>query len=414
MVQFVLESFKPKAGQVPELQTLRGLAAILVLFQHCAFYVVDEGNLRLILEAVLNAHAAVVIFFVLSGYVLTRSLCARELSIKCLLAFYVRRAFRIYPALWGASVLALLVVSMFLDVDFGPFATAFARASYNKDYFHVASAVLSFAGLSVFLVPPIWTIRIELLGSLIIPVVASTRGKVSAFVLVLVVFSLLSFSFRSEKVIYLIDFVLGGALAIFPLARFRFRLFLARAIAISACVFLLSVREFGDWRFQNNYHSQIPAFLEALAATVLIAVIVENRGAFTALNGPVGHFFGDISYSLYLLHFPLMVGIARISQSQLNALILDFGPLAAAAALSVVTIGLTTLLAWISYNLLERPGIELGAIVTRWLGLSEGRSRATGIPHPAFSSSTLPELRSRTRAALRTSPDNKVSSVDNL
>ncbi|MGY3508919.1 acyltransferase family protein [Bradyrhizobium lupini] len=414
MVQFVSEPFKSKAGQVPELQTLRGLAAILVLLQHCAFYIVDEGSLRLILEAVLNAHAAVVIFFVLSGYVLTRSLCARDLTIKRLLAFYVRRAFRIFPALWGASILALVVVSMFLDVDFGPFSTAFARASYNKDYLSVTAVLLSFAGLSVFLVPPIWTIRIELLGSLVIPIAASTRGKVSAFLVVLVVFSVLSVSFRSEKVIYLMDFVLGGGLAIFPLGRFRVRPLSARIIAICSCFLLLSVRELGDWRFQHNYHSHAPAFLEALAATVLIGVIVENRGAFNALNGRVGLFFGDISYSLYLLHFPLLVGIARAGQGQLAMLALDVGPLAAAAVLSFITMGLTTFLAWISYNLLERPGIELGSLVTGWLGLSESRSTVSALPYSAVSRVDLSELRSSTRATMHPSTDSKVSSVDNV
>jgi len=59
---------------VPELQSIRGLAALAVLLHHCSFLFVTSSTFHFFAEALFNAHAAVVIFFVLSGYVLVRSL----------------------------------------------------------------------------------------------------------------------------------------------------------------------------------------------------------------------------------------------------------------------------------------------------------------------------------------------------
>lgn len=93
------------SGYVPGLDGVRGLAILLVLFSHSVIY--DQfGGLK---SNGLNAgYTGVTIFFVLSGYLITKLLLREEdqagdISLRL---FYLRRATRLFPALW----LYLLVV----------------------------------------------------------------------------------------------------------------------------------------------------------------------------------------------------------------------------------------------------------------------------------------------------------------
>jgi peptidoglycan/LPS O-acetylase OafA/YrhL len=106
--------------QIVELQSLRGIAAFVVAASHLSMVYTLPRAARLSLDCVLNAHAAVILFFVLSGFVLTASLVRNELSFPSIVAFYVRRVFRLYPALWvisGVSVVLLLAGSALKSPD---------------------------------------------------------------------------------------------------------------------------------------------------------------------------------------------------------------------------------------------------------------------------------------------------------
>jgi len=94
-----------KSNYIPAFDGIRAIAILLVLFSHSVIY--DQFNsLR---NIGLNlGYTGVSIFFVLSGYLITRLLIQEEekngkISLKF---FYIRRAFRLLPALW----LYLLVV----------------------------------------------------------------------------------------------------------------------------------------------------------------------------------------------------------------------------------------------------------------------------------------------------------------
>lgn len=102
---------KVRHPHIPELQSIRGIAAIVVLLHHASFLFATTPHFRYWSEVVLNAHAAVMLFFVLSGYVLSRSLSGPELDLKRIGEFYLARAFRIYPALWLACVVGLIYLA---------------------------------------------------------------------------------------------------------------------------------------------------------------------------------------------------------------------------------------------------------------------------------------------------------------
>lgn len=111
---------------VGRLESLRGVAAICVAICHSMIWMPVFGDpvagraigevaglqasLTRIVVAITNGSAAVDIFFVLSGFVLARSLAKKTMTATCWFAFVVKRAFRIFPA----YLVWLVPVSMFL------------------------------------------------------------------------------------------------------------------------------------------------------------------------------------------------------------------------------------------------------------------------------------------------------------
>ena len=97
----------PNQDHIPGLDGIRALAIGLVLFAHSVIY--DTfSHLRSIGTGA--GYAGVAVFFVLSGYLITTLLLREEertgsISLRL---FYLRRALRLFPALW----LYLLVVSL--------------------------------------------------------------------------------------------------------------------------------------------------------------------------------------------------------------------------------------------------------------------------------------------------------------
>ena len=76
---------------------------MVVLLGHCRLVYGLPENARALIDVGLNQRAAVLIFFVLSGYVLTFAWLRLREEPRAIFRFYIRRFFRLMPALWAAS-----------------------------------------------------------------------------------------------------------------------------------------------------------------------------------------------------------------------------------------------------------------------------------------------------------------------
>src|SRR3954469_10518110 len=89
---------------IPGLESARGLAALTVCLFH-ASAVRFQGEVLVAKHSVagtfLNGHGAVILFFVLSGFVLRSSLERKGAQGSCRLAleFFVARVFRLFPVI---------------------------------------------------------------------------------------------------------------------------------------------------------------------------------------------------------------------------------------------------------------------------------------------------------------------------
>lgn len=98
--------FKPETGVMERLafvDSLRALAAVAVVFHHIGDELFDQVVTRLGFDF---GRYGVLLFFIISGYVVPHSLLAR--ATKPLISFVLSRGFRLYPAYWFSLVVVFL------------------------------------------------------------------------------------------------------------------------------------------------------------------------------------------------------------------------------------------------------------------------------------------------------------------
>lgn len=303
------------------LQSLRGIAAAVVLIQHATACYPDPSGTSFELEVLFNSHAAVVVFFVLSGFVLSASLERRSASFAVFAAFYTKRLFRIVPLLIVMTVLgALFMISRFSAGDIPGTASIFS-GNMRHGSLKAVDLVLGFAALNSHYVPQNWTILVELLIAPIFPVlffIARSSSKALAVMLVIGTFA--SFAARSGghwlPVVYANDFLIGISVYLLWFNK----TFAPRHVgwaAIVAAPLLITAR---PWLIllhlprvnPYSFHDPMTGLLEALSAAVIILALTSEGWVTRQLSRRIPVFVGDISYSLYLVHFLVMILLVRV------------------------------------------------------------------------------------------------------
>lgn len=366
---------------VPELQSLRGVAACLVVVGHCVSCYLSPDWYTTI-KRLVNTQAAVEIFFVLSGFVLALSLKRRGFGKTAIGAYYIRRLFRIYPALIVASTLAFVYVALVHYRIPGTHDSVWMSERFPHDRFTPLHIAASFAGMLAFLIPPVWTIFIELFNSVVLPPIVWLSQKIGS-VFGLVVFALAALGLVTGGALYyhldlyFFNFALGVAIAM-PLPRLilfcrhlpmTFIVYVAAALLLVTRA-LMRVDAFNPW--MNLYD------------TLLAATIIFSLGrlgvAIPALKGRTIEWIGDISFSIYLLHFPIMMIINRALYALAPRLVEIIGPIAAGWLLAAITLPATILLSGLNFRFVEMAGIKLGERALRMLGMTPIRERARSAP----------------------------------
>ena len=271
---------------IAELQSFRGIAALVVLLHHCSFYFAMPVRYYPLAETILNGHAAVVAFFVLSGYVLTASLNRVTIGYAEAIKFLTRRIFQNLPAIVAVCAFSLLLL-LLIDHDLAvPNSSHWASL-----FFHTATPLISILasifGVGTFLVPPMWSITVELVGSaLVLFMAVTTRGRPAAMIVLVIAFAALSLAlptqYRATVILaYMVHFAIGASLPLWSeFLGSRLRPRSARQMALVCLVAMAAFRLAGGWNFANYFNAPLPGLVEGAAAAVLIALIATRRDAF--------------------------------------------------------------------------------------------------------------------------------------
>ena len=375
------------SSRIRSLDGLRGIAAVVVLLAHALALTpelavphvtassVDPGNLvawamwHTPLHLLWAGPEAVYVFFILSGIVLTLPvLRSKRFDWR---SYYPKRLVRLYIPVIGAVLLAsasLLFFPRFIEDGDSVFLEGkiglLSASSIAKD----ASLLFGISGnLGV-----LWSLRWEVLFSLMLPLYVFSvgiwaKGIWIKFAVILVLIGVGGVA-TQPVLFYMPMFAVGSLIAseldriqlMFKrLSKTAWRLLALAAVLLTSSYWM--VMPFWDgWSAEGAF--RIPVFL----GTVLIVMLGAFWGtAVRFLNLSAIQWLGRISFSLYLVHEPVVVtlGFALGSHSSLLA-----------GFLSIV---LSVLLAWAFFHLVEAPSHTLSVKVGRAIGQTRGETPGT-------------------------------------
>ena len=387
-------------GFLPKLESVRGIAALCVAYSHCGIVLIFAGRaahspaydlaaaaIRRPLGWFANGEAAVIVFFVLSGLVLSLTLdrAVTTLSPRAFVDFIRRRVLRIYPAHIAALLLflplAYFVIYRIPMLDpAGVQAEALGGHRWVDDtvYAHInrRELVKSALLLSNHYNPVTWTLLVELAGSLCLPFFAAWsrpgrwRRDVAALALLCAGAAITAWYRRPDlATLYLPAFYLGC------MARTHGRrlaaLFAQRRYGVGAGILLFLLLLLGPWADRAPMDVLFAMVLGMSAAAFgLVSLIAwgESAAASRLLLHPWMRTAGRLSYSFYLWHDLLLYAFARLLFAAVPPQVLAEWSLTVLAVTYGVTVALSLAVAALSYRWVERPFITLGRRLGRRRG----------------------------------------------
>ena len=308
----------------PDIQGLRAVAVLLVVFYHAGLSWLSGG------------YVGVDVFFVISGFVIT-GLLLRERGTSgrtSLAAFYGRRSRRIIPAATLVIVVTVVMTYARAGVVFGAQTATDAKwAAVFLANFHFASIGTNYltARLPPSPLQNFWSLAVEEQFYLVYPtlflLIASIRTRLSIqarlFVgLVIIIagsFVLSVFQTASSPTVaYFSPFTRAWELAIGALVAVSTKWLLTLPKAVCAVLTWVGLAGIAFGAVVFNGNTAYPGSLVAIPVVGAALVIAGGTrtppwAAESVLKRGPFQWFGKLSYSIYLWHWPLLIIAADVS-----------------------------------------------------------------------------------------------------
>jgi peptidoglycan/LPS O-acetylase OafA/YrhL len=339
-------------AHLPALDGLRAIAALMVMTYHFIFNDNLFASTSLVRKFAFVGQLGVDLFFVLSGFLITRILLASKNSPNFFRIFYIRRTLRIFPLYYAFLGFTYLCEPWILNRSAIPFSEQWWY------WLYLQNIPLTFHGLVANGPGHFWSLAVEEHFYLLWPLAVwllprrrfawLTGGLLLVAPLIRLVFIREGFEVTYFSLTRSDALVLGSILALIassavPEKRvFIFRVF-AAGLLVLVIALICFLKASPTW-LQVLKFSMIPAAFFAVVGGVLFDRIWSPAAKILSMS--LMRWAGKISYGLYVYH-PLIFEISR------NVLGLT------AVTLFLASFGLTFALAAASYYFFERPIIEL-------------------------------------------------------
>jgi peptidoglycan/LPS O-acetylase OafA/YrhL len=309
-----------RQGRRLELDALRGLAATIVLFHHSHWLLSPFGNGPLWLmehtplRLIQTGRAPVLLFFVLSGNVLTLALL-RKGTINPL-DWALRRTVRL---LLPVAIAVLLSAVLYVICRHGPLASSFDGFFWKLQWDQEVTMPMvlrqilllgSDSGWTFDLDLPLWSLTHEWRISILLPLLLLLRRHP-----LVLVGATLALSVGLERLGYveapvilgpnIAHSLLASAYFLFPFAAGAALALLAprlpggRAGRVAAWLLVLAACSWGRY----------DVLVVAGACALILLASTEGSATSRFLHRRLPQWLGQVSYSLYLTHVPIMLAV---------------------------------------------------------------------------------------------------------
>ena len=301
---------------MPELDSLRGIAILLVLFFHGFDYPGlvwsnFKGPARLFITASVGGWTGVYLFFVLSGFLITGILLDSKPKPHYYRRFYIRRALRILPAFY-LLLLGLIVLPRTGWLEGRRVGWPFIGLSF----LYLANLTTLFGVPAQY--AALWSLAVEEHFYLLWPAVVRALSRRAAGWCALGIFiaspliRAISYEMGHRAGVpytWLVadGLAIGALLGVLSRGRLAERrpMFYFSATCMAAAIGLLALgTRFGIWRGSTFFGSVFrPTAVNLFCAGVLSLTLLAGSSLFRwIVQRPVLQWFGGISYGLYLVH----------------------------------------------------------------------------------------------------------------
>jgi peptidoglycan/LPS O-acetylase OafA/YrhL len=354
--------------RIAYLDSMRGLAAFSVLIYHFlfsldTFHYWDGRILQHILSCVFNGSDAVSFFFVLSGLVLSHRYFNRNQNEPLRIhypRFVIQRVFRIYP------VFVMMLLMSFLyahreELSFSFFAEAFNKNNYN--FIYEAILIRNYQNLYT----PGWTLSVEIIISLLVPVFIVILSKLPTTFKWLLPISILMSAFISSFIFhFMLGVWLGKNYENIRQYNFKKSRWYALRYPIYLLVFLMfsirhidRIQSFHLFYYYPNHYLGLDFFhITGFASYFILWKAINDESWQKILHIKPLIYLGKISYSLYLTHW-FVIFYLFIPRPEIVAEWLGM-PQHAYYAGFIFCISVTLMLSVLFYYVIEQPFNSLG------------------------------------------------------
>ena len=303
------------------LNAMRGVAAVMVLMNHFrnTFFVtyqdVENQNIFTLLLYSFTGlgHEAVMVFFVLSGFLISNSIL-KVLNNWSWKHYLINRLTRLSVVLIPALILGLIIDLTglyFFDYSFFPHNM---DERINVEVF--LGNLLYLQGFQVSVLgtnDPLWSLSYEFWYYLLFPAIlltiTKTKGLWTRFSYLIFTF-ICFFIVGKEVSFYFLVWLMGFVVLIFPAIKIESKVLIASTKIGSVLLFIITL---GVSRLNLISLPLIEDILVAISFSLLVYLTLHLQNVFNATSNlkewyrNSAEWLSGFSYTLYLIHFPILI-----------------------------------------------------------------------------------------------------------
>ncbi|KMQ62880.1 hypothetical protein ACM39_17325 [Chryseobacterium sp. FH2] len=291
-----------------DISLLRAISVLAVLFFHFKLRYFSGGFI------------GVDIFFVISGYLMTRIVLSGFKNDNFdLLSFYKKRVVRIFPALLAMISFFALIIGLLIPTQIINYLKYFYSSSlfFSNIFYYLNSNYFDTASQFNFLLHT-WSLSVEWQFYMIYPLIlmlirkfyVNNKNKFILFFCLMIIISLISMLLHSKADRSFSFFMfyprawemMFGGLAFLFEGRFKKINLNLKKVILALCLLVI----FSCIYLIKEYKVVWPSLL-TIIPVVSTAIILLINIDLKFFNNKLVRFVGDISYSLYLWHWPFWV-----------------------------------------------------------------------------------------------------------